>query len=270
MIIDFHTHVFPDKIAEKTVNALEKSGGSMAHTNGTLQQLRESMAQSGVDLSVVMPVMTRPSQFNTVNAFAAELNKLDGILSFGGFHPDTDDYKRDLDAVKALGLKGVKIHPDYQDCMIDDPRYVNMIRYAVENDLMVLTHAGIDPGFPDLVHCPPDRGAAMLEMVYGDTVPEQPKIIFAHTGGWGRMDDMEKYLFGKPIYMDISFVIRLMPPEDMLHIIRGHGADRILFASDSPWGGQQQTLDLLRNLPLTEEEMDLILYKNAKKLLGME
>lgn len=269
MIIDFHTHIFPDKMAEKTVAMLEKTGGSKAHTNGTLANLKQSMQESGVDLSILMPVITKPSQFNTVNSFAAEMNQVDGILSFGGIHPDTDDYKRDIDTIKALGLKGIKLHPDYQDCMIDDPRYVNLIRYAVEKDLIVLTHAGFDPGFPDLVHCPPDRGAAMLEQVYGNTVPEQPKIVFAHTGGWGRMEDMEKYLFGKPIYMDISFVISLLPAEDMMHIIRGHGADRILFASDSPWGGQKETLERLRNLPLTEAELDLIHYKNAKKLLGM-
>lgn len=269
MVIDFHTHVFPEKIATKTIATLEEKGGIKAFTDGTLAGLKQSMAAGGIDWSVILPVVTKPAQFQTVNTYAASITGKDGIISFGGIHPDTADYRGELDTIKALGLKGIKLHPDYQQCMIDDPRYIQIIRYAVSIGLLVVTHAGVDIGFPEKVHCPPDRGAAMLEQVYGDTVPDKPQIIFAHTGGWQSWDDVERYLVGKPIYLDISFSLGMIPDQQMVGIIRSHGADKILFATDSPWSGQRETLALFRKLPLTQAEQDQILYQNGAALLGL-
>jgi len=131
-IIDFHTHIFPDAIAGKSIASLEEKAGIKAATDGTLQGLLESMDRSGVDLSVILPVVTKPSQFDRINSFAAEVNAKygDRVLSFGGIHPDCEEYKNKLDAIKAMGLKGIKIHPDYQGVMIDDVRYMNIVEYA--------------------------------------------------------------------------------------------------------------------------------------------
>lgn len=269
MIVDFHTHVFPEKIAAKTIAALGAKAGIQAFSDGTLDGLKHSMATSGVDWSVILPVVTKPAQFQTVNTYAASINGKDGILSFGGIHPDTEDYRGELDTIKALGLKGIKIHPDYQQCMIDDPRCIRIIQYAVSIGLLVVTHAGVDIGLPEPVHCPPEKGAVMLEQVYGDTVPERPQLVFAHTGGWQCWDDVEKYLVGKPIFLDISFSLGMIPEEQMVRIIRSHGAERILFATDSPWSGQKESLEAFRNLPLTAEEQGMIFGKNAARILGL-
>ena len=116
MVIDFHTHIFPDKIAAKSIAHLEEASGIMAATDGTLQGLLNSMEKNNVDLSVILPVVTKPSQFETVNQFAAEVNrKYNGkLISFGGIHPDSEDYKAELDKIKELGLIGIMLHPDYQ------------------------------------------------------------------------------------------------------------------------------------------------------------
>ena len=87
MIIDFHTHIFPDEIAPKTIPALEKVSGIKAATDGTLTGLLQSMEQTGVDISVIMPVVTKPAQFDKINAFAAKVNETYAgrLISFGGF-----------------------------------------------------------------------------------------------------------------------------------------------------------------------------------------
>lgn len=266
MVIDFHTHIFPEKIVKRTIDHLEQAGGVKAHTNGLRDGLLNSMKQAGVDYSVVLPVVTKPSQFETINAYAAEITGKDGIISFGGIHPDSQDYRGELDRIKELGLKGVKLHPDYQEVFIDDSRYVNIIRYALELELLVTIHSGIDIGLPQPVHCPPDRAAAMLKAVAADHAGPA-RIILAHTGGCDQWDDVEKYLRGSNVYFDISFTLGRIPDEQLIRIIRTHGSDRILFATDSPWDGQKEDLYYFRKLGLTEEEREKILWKNGAALL---
>ena len=144
MIIDFHTHTFPDGIAAKTVASLGKVAGIEPKTSGTLDGLLDSMEKAGIDLSVIMPVVTRPEQFQTINNVAAKINEEygDRVISFGGIHPNSMNYKKELDYIKSLGLKGIKLHPDYQGVMIDDIGYKHIIDYASQLDLVIMVHAG--------------------------------------------------------------------------------------------------------------------------------
>lgn len=265
MVIDFHTHVFPDKIAARTIEKLSSCCDTMAFTDGTLNGLKKSMKENHIDLSVVLPVATKPSQFESMNSFAAEINDKDGIISFGGIHPDTDNCEEELKTIKKLGLRGIKLHPDYQGLFIDDPRYIRLIQGAVDLGLIVSIHAGLDIGLPDPIHCPPDRTAAMLEQIDN----EEAKIVLAHMGGYDQWDDVEEYLVGKNVYFDISYCLGHINDEQLLRIIRDQGADRILFATDSPWSGHKETLEYLRKLSLTEEELSCILHVNAEKLLEL-
>lgn len=265
MVIDFHTHTFPDALAPKTIARLEEVGGIKAHTDGTLAGLKTSMKEAGVDYSVVLPVVTKPKQFRTVNTYAAEITEKEGIISFGGIHPETENYRDELKEIKALGLKGIKLHPDYQNTFIDDEKYIRIIDFAAELSLITVIHAGMDIGLPDPVHCPPERSLRLLQSLECD----HAKIVFAHTGGYAQWDGVEEYLVGKNIWLDISYTLHLIGEDQFIRIVRDHGADRIPFATDSPWGGQKETLERFRNLPLTEEEKDRILYRNALDLLDM-
>lgn len=264
MVIDFHTHIFPDKIAAKTVEKLEEVGSVKAYTDGTLQGLKESMRESNVTLSVVLPVVTRPSQFDTVNSFAAAINGKDGIISFGGIHPDTEDYYLKLKEIKKMGLAGIKLHPDYQETFIDDPRMIRIIQYATELDLMVIIHAGLDIGLPNPIHCPPKRTVAMLNQIE----KESARIVLAHMGGYDMWEEVEEYIVGKNVWLDTGYVLGHISDEQFVRIVKNHGADRVLFASDSPWGGQKEALEKIRKLDLNVEVMDRLLYKNAQELLG--
>ncbi|MBR4026262.1 MAG: amidohydrolase family protein [Lachnospiraceae bacterium] len=263
MIVDFHTHIFPDAIASKTIHLLEQKSGIKASTNGTLHGLISSMEQSGVDLSVLLPVVTKPSQFESINAFAKSVNDNYGgkLLSFGGIHPDCEDYKTKLNDIKALGLQGIKLHPDYQGVMIDDVRYMNIIEYANELGLIIVTHAGIDIGIPEPVHCPPDKMRKVL-----DTIKPQ-KMVVAHYGGWKQWEMVYEYLAGEQVYFDTAFTFDFIEQDIFLKILNKHDKDKILFATDSPWSDAKKGIKYIKELPIREQEKEDILGNNAKKLL---
>ena len=264
MIIDFHTHIFPDGIAPKTIPFLEQRSGVKANTDGMLKGLLLAMENSGVDLSVVHPVVTKPSQFESVNTFAKYVNdSCQGkLISFGGIHPDCEDYKSKLEYIKSLGLLGIKLHPDYQGVFIDDVRYMNIIEYADELGLMILTHAGVDIGLPEPIHCPPDRMRKVIDVI------RPKKMIVAHLGGWKQWEQVCEYLVGEPIYLDTAFCFDYISSEMFQNIWEKHDKDKILFATDSPWGEAKKTIEQLRKMSLGEEETEDILANNAKKLLG--
>lgn len=263
MIIDFHTHIFPDKIAESTIRSLEERAGLTASTNGTLSGLLASMETAGVDMSVILPVVTKPSQFETVNTFAASVNEqYEGkLLSFGGIHPDTEDYKKELDRIKELGLKGIKLHPDYQGVMIDDIRYMNIIEYADALGLIIITHAGIDIGLPDPVHCPPDKMRKVIDTLH------PKKMVVAHYGGWNQWEEVYEYLAGENLYLDTAFTFDYIKEDMFYKILEKHGSDKVLFATDCPWGYQKKDVESLKKMNLTDEVKNEILYKNAMNLL---
>ncbi len=265
MVIDFHTHIFPDKIAAKTIEHLQKVGGIQAATNGTLAGLLESMERCGVDMSVILPVATRPSQFESIQSFAKSINEQypGKLISFGGIHPDCEDYKKELDTIKALGFKGIKIHPDYQGVMIDDLRYMRIIEYASELGLIILTHAGIDIGLPDPVHCSPKA----MRKVLDEIKPEH--MVLAHYGGWRQWDEVLEYLAGENVWLDTAFIYDYISKEQFFQILEKHGSDKILFATDSPWSDMKRGIDWIKGLSLPQNVTEDILSGNAKRLLGL-
>ena len=266
MIIDFHTHIFPDAIASKTIAGLEKASGIKAAADGTLAGLLQSMEKTGVDMSVILPVMTKPSQFESVNLFAQSVNEQYGgkLLSFGGIHPDCEDYKGKLRFIKELGLPGIKLHPDYQDVMIDDIRFMNIIEYASELGLIITTHAGLDNAFQDLVHCPPDRMRKVI-----DTIKPE-KLVVAHFGGWKRWEEVYEYLADADVYFDTAVTLDYIEQEMFLKIWEKHDKKKVLFATDSPWSDPARIIAKVHELPITQVEKEAIFADNAKRLLAIE
>ena len=265
MVIDFHTHIFPDKIAAKTIEHLENVGRIKAATDGTLNGLLASMERCGVDLSVILPVATKPSQFESIQNFAKMINEQyqGRLLSFGGIHPDCEDYKKELDTIKKLGFQGIKIHPDYQGVMIDDVRFMRIIEYASELGLIILTHAGIDIGLPEPVHCPPKKMRKVLDAIK----PE--KMVLAHYGGWSQWDEVYEYLAGENVWLDTAFIYDAITREQFLKIMEKHGSDKILFATDSPWSDMAKGIDWIKELSLPAQVEEAIFSGNAKRLLGL-
>ena len=266
MVIDFHTHIFPDAIAKRTIEKLEEISGTRADTDGTKAGLISKMEKDGIDLSVILPVVTKPSQFETVNAFAKELCREKRLRSFGGIHPECENIPEKIKHIKSLGLRGVKIHPDYQGAFIEDERYAVILSECIKNDLYVVTHSGKDPLSPDCVHCTPVGILSLLAKAGAENA--KPHLILAHIGANFMWEETQRLLVGKPVYFDLSCSLRKIDKDLLLKIIKTHGADKILFASDSPWSDPKKDLDYFNALPLESEEKEMILYKNALKILG--
>ncbi len=275
MVIDFHTHVYPDKIAEKTIQTLMSSAPAVTdvYTKGTLSALLESMENAGIDKSVILPVATRKGQFDTINKFALNINmNHKNLVSFGGIHPDDDDIPEKIRFLKENGFKGVKIHPDYTDTFIYDERYIKIIKECAEQGLKIVTHAGADPAF-DTIHCHPKKAREILDNIRSAT--GEPFMIFAHLGGIRVHEDVKKYLLGSNCYLDISCSFSELgswcdtTAKEVTDVIKIHGADKILFATDSPWNDQKAYLEHFRALPdISDTEKDLILHRNAEKILS--
>lgn len=264
-MIDFHTHIFPQKIVAPTIAFLERQCGEKAHLSGTMDALLDSMEKSGIEKSIILPVVTKPSQFDSINRFALQVTEqTDGsLLSFGGIHPACDHLKEKLQILKRNGFLGIKLHPDYQETMFDDPGYRKILDYASELDMIISIHAGLDPGYPDCVHATP-------RMIYDVIHQVHPRnLVLAHMGGFLRWDEVEEYLVGEDVWLDTAACFGKISAEQFLRIVSSHASDRILFATDSPWAGQSEFLRYFQNLDLGNEEKECILSKNAKKLLKL-
>lgn len=261
MIIDFHTHCFPDAIARRAVPMLSERSGIPYHVDGTVEGLRASMRRSGIEASVFLQIATKPAQTPTVNAWAIEQNSAD-IVGFGSVHPDYPQWRDELDRIADAGLKGIKLHPDYQEFYVDADPLKPIYEHAIARGLVVVLHAGIDVGLPETVHCTPARLLAVYDILRHGTV------VLAHMGGWRMWREVETELSGSSFHFDTSYCSDDLSAEDFRRLIRSHGAGRILFGSDSPWEDQAVAVANLRALGLTPGEESAILGENAARLLG--
>ena len=264
MIVDFHTHVFPDKIAEKTIAYLSAKGGIPPFSDGTVTGLRRRMEEAGVSLAVTLPVLTNPDSFESVNRFALSINEArQGLLSFGAIHPRCTDIAGKMQALHDMGFLGVKLHPDYQETFIDDEGYAAILSAAKRHGMIVVAHAGVDVGYPDSpVRCTPDRVLALLRRVPYD------RLVLAHMGGCLMADEVLRRLCGKDIWFDTAYVLRTIGRETFCRLAERHGTDKILFGSDSPWSPMAEDVATLKALVPDEKAQGDILYRNAHRLLG--
>ena len=269
MIIDFHTHIFPDKIAEKTIDYLMEKGGIPSFSDGKASSLINKMNDAGVDISVVLPAMTNPKQFESINRFAMEINEQykgceRTLISFGGIHPDCDDIENKLKFIKESGFIGIKIHPDYQGTYINDEKYIRILEIARDLDLVVVTHAGYDCGFKgEPIKCTPSLSYEVIRRV------NHKKLVLAHLGGNEMLCESIEKLCGLDVYLDTAYVLNYLDKETFLKFIDKHGADKILFASDTPWSDIKSNVEKIKSFNLDRDIENKILFENAKKLLGI-
>ena len=268
MVVDFHTHIFPDKIAAKTIALLSEKANIPAYSDGTLSGLQQELVRADVQVGVALPVLTRPESFDGILRFAQGVNEgfFKGehrVYSFAGMHPDCEDVEEKIALLRASGFKGIKLHPDYQQTYIDDERYVRILNAAIDEDLIVVTHSGVDVGYPEPVHCTPERAVKALERLKGDV-----KIVFAHYGACDMYGAVYELLAGKNVYFDTSYVLDEIGKPTFEKILVKHGDDRVLFATDSPWKSVASMREAFRQMGLPDATERKILSENALRLLG--
>lgn len=261
MIIDFHTHIFPEALAAKTLPKLQRYVNVPFYTEGTAEALKRSMNEAGIDISVTLPIVTRPGTSRSINDYAASQAKKFGLVSFGSVHPEENNWRDELRRFHELGLAGLKLHHDYQGFRFDSKENYALIEAAFEEGLPVLVHAGYDPASPYTHRCTVDMIAEALPLL------RQGVFIAAHLGGHLTLEKSMRSLLGSDIYIDISMGEVFYPREYVKRAILSHDPDRILFGTDSPWDSQKNAVDTLRAMRLGEELEKKIFETNARRIL---
>ncbi|MDX9867472.1 MAG: amidohydrolase family protein [Kiritimatiellia bacterium] len=261
-VFDFHAHLYPDALARNVVEALARRFGNPAAFDGTVDGMTRELAVSGLCGALNLPVATRPDQVRSINDWAAANNR-GPVYSLATLHPDTRDIPGTLEALRAAGFRGIKLHPEYQAFRLDDPRLAPVWETCPALGLFVFLHAGGERVFTPPFHSTPSDVAALL-----DRYPELT-LVAAHLGGFQMWDEAEERLIGRPLYLDLSHTFFWMPDTQILRMVRRHGADRILFGSDAPWQKPAAVLAAFLNLPFREAEQRKILWENAARLLRL-
>ena len=220
------------------------------------------MKKGDVAASVVLNIATNAHQQKNVNDFAISINNNKDIFAFGSVFPFSDDALCELERIKDNGLKGVKLHPDYQGFNVDDMRLKPLYKKISELGLITVFHTGLDYGFAPPYGATPEKMATALEWF-------STPVIAAHWGGINCGEEVIKHLCGKNIYFDTSMGYAMMPKYYAEKIMALHTPDKMLFGTDTPWHTPQMEMRLLDTLGLSDDDKDKITHKNAQKLLGI-
>ena len=260
-IIDIHAHIYPDNIAQKAAQSVREfyEGLGDPKMNGTENMLLERGRQAGIDRFVILPVAIRPDRVRHINDFIQQrAGENPCFIPFGTIHAAMDGLTDETERLLALGVKGIKMHPDSQRFAIDDPRLFPMYE-AVSGRIPVMLHMG-DQRY-DYSH--PMRLRRLLELF--------PKldVIAAHLGGYSMPETAREFLQDKSCVMDISSSARFLEPGVAEKYINLYGAERIAFGSDYPMFDPLEEVNGFLKLKLTDEQKEQIAYKTAERILNL-
>ena len=263
-IIDFHTHAFPDKVAARAMASIETPGSWDAHGDGTVGGLLASMDAADIDVSVVCPIATRPGQVKGILKWARAIRS-ERIEPFCSVHPDDRNVGKWLAKFAGAGIRGIKLHPMYQDFAVDEERMGPLYQAATDCRLIVEFHCGKDIAFG----CDDDRAAPARFARVFDRFAEMLTVC-SHMGGWLDWDEGEKHIIGRDVMLETSFSLGEQGTDSgrVADMIRRHGVQRVMFGTDWPWADQKLHVKLLGELDLTEADKQAIYFNNATKLLG--
>ena len=260
-IVDFHTHAFPDDLSERVIKMLEEEGGIKAHLDGKISSLLSSMDNCGIEKSVICNIATNPAQFDSILKWCKKVRS-ERIIPFPSFHPYDPEFNERIDAIKHEGFKGIKFHPYYQNFTLDEDKLFPVYEKICAANLILVMHTGFDFAFPLTKIADPEKIFRVIEKF------PSLKLVTTHLGAWKQWEEVEQFLLGKHIYMEISFSLEFLDGDAAKKIFENHPPEYILFGTDSPWTDQQKTLSLFTELLLGETKEKLILRENAVNLLN--
>ena len=260
-IIDAHAHIFPEKIAENATVNIGHFYGIPMESCGISDKLLESGREINTSLYLVCSTATTPRQTAHINEFiATECNAHKEFYGFGTTHPDSSDLEADIAQIKALGLHGVKLHPDFQEFNADSPEAFRIYE-LMEGELPLLIHCG-DNRYD---YSAPERIAAIHK-----NFPKL-KILAAHLGGYQQWDEAVDLLKGLDnVRFDFSSSLAFLAPERAAEVIRIYGVENCFFGSDFPMWCHAEELERFLKLGFTKEENQLMLADNFKEFLGLK
>lgn len=261
-IFDAHVHIFPVKIAAKASKNIGAFYDLKMNYDGSVQMLKESCEKNGVSKCLVHSVATTHEQVAKINDFIHEsvMENPEMFVGFCSLHPDMSAGEIDAEIKRAisLGLKGIKLHPDFQTFNIDDKHAMEMYE-VIDNRLPILIHTG-DRRYS---YSDPERLAAAAKRF------SKQRFIGAHFGGWSVWDRAAACLPElENVYVDTCSSLSLISSETAMKYINAYGVDRVFFGTDYPMWTLEDELRLFDKLPLTDEQREKILWSNIMNFLG--
>lgn len=262
-IIDFHTHLFPDRIAEGALKKISEqiglSCGSL-YSDATASGTERVLSPLGIKRAVVCNIAVSPEREEAVNDFAISLLKNPFFIPLGSIHPKSRNKEKEADRLLKAGIKGVKIHPDFMQTPLSDSGYGDVFSLMAERGMFVLFHSGYNPFREERALSSPEKIAKIKEKY------DSLKIVAAHLGGFGMAERALCALSGSGVYIDSS-LSSFRSGESVYNIIEAFGEDYIIFGSDTPWASPERELEFIENLPISDSQRRKILLSNALKLI---
>ncbi len=206
-------------------------------------------------------------------------------------------------AVTQLGLKGALLNGRPSDDFLDHPRYEKLLAKFDELKVPLYLHPGIPvpavqqayySGFDDEVTARlsmfgwgwhNEAGIHLLRLMLSGTFDRNPNLQVI-SGHWGEMlpfylqrlddslpkaaTDLKRTLietFKQQVFVSPSGMLTLPHFRFIYDLI---GAERILFSVDYPYQTLDGVRDFIENLPISQQEKELIAYRNAEKLFGIK
>lgn len=265
-IFDIHVHIYPDAIAEKACETLGQFYNFKTQCAGTYDDFILQATDMNLKGFLTFSVAMNPKNVESINNKTVQLvtNATDrGFQAIGymAIHHDFPGIKTEVERCIGMGLRGVKIHPDFQRIDIDSPKLMELYE-SIEGRIPIIVHLGDER--PEFRYSEPIKLMNVL-----DKFPNL-EVIATHMGGYRNWDQAEKHLFGRPnVWYDASSFFWAVNPDEAVKIIRAAGTDRVLYGTDYPVMPLTSYLDLFMKCNLTEQEREDILYNNAKRFFGL-
>ena len=260
-IFDVHCHIYPEKIAQKASDAIGDFYGVRMCFDGSLESLETELDKAGTSMAAVHSAATAPRQVSSINNFIASSVKKnpDRFIGFGTLHPLSDSIEAEVEEIISLGLRGIKIHPDFQKFNLDSNEAKKM--YEIVGDRL-----------PFLIHMGDKRYSYSAPKRLKSVMKEFPRlrVIGAHLGGWSIWDEAVKELCDvENLTVDCSSSLFAMSPEHGTEIIKAYTADRVLYGTDYPMWDPVREINRFNELDLSDDERQKILWDNAKNYFGL-
>ena len=262
MLIDFHTHAFHPKIAPKAVEHLNEHYKITCECSGLMDELCKRIKKAGLNKMVVLCAATTPAQVIPANNFALSLKAAHPeAIPFGTIHPYYNDWETQLSRLKSQGVKGLKLHPDFQGFFLDDPKLLPIIE-AAQKDFVFLMHIGDTLPPENNPSCPYKLAKLVKNFPQG-------RFVAAHMGGFRHWRHAVEVLPQKNVYIDTSSTLDEIDDTTLREILKKQPYDRILFGSDYPlYSPDREIIKLKKRLKLSTTQLEEFL-RNGADLLGI-
>lgn len=261
-IVDMHAHVYPDKIADKATQSVGQFYNiPMQALLGSVGNLHKRREETPITHTVICSVAVKPATVLSINDFIAQTcAEDDTLIGLAAMHQDSEDVGKELDRAMAMGLHGVKLHPDTQGVNMDDPRLMRVYEECEKRGLPLLIHCG-DYRY-DYSH--PRRLKRILH--------EFPQLVVcaAHFGGWTVYDLALEFLEDERCFLDVSSSMRYLGLRRTRELIEDYGVDRVMFGSDFPMWEPGEEHDAFSSLGFSRAEYERMSWRNAERWLGVD